>query len=437
MKIDRRSFFRKTSTGAAILAFHEPFSIGVLGANQKLNLASVGVGGKGWSDLNETAKGQNVVALCDVDETNLAKATERYPKAESYTDWRKLFEQSNIDAVTVSTPDHMHAPIAMTAIQHGKHVYCQKPLTHDVYEARKLTEAAAAAKVVTQMGTQHHSGSYFKTSVKLIQEGIIGKVRKAHVWTDRPVGFWDQGGERPEGSHPVPDSLRWYQWLGTAPDRPYVAGVYHRFHWRGYWHFGTGALGDMGCHGINPVYNALQLGAPTALKPRSSGVNDEMAPQWSVVQYSFDPTEYTSAKFEMFWWDGNMHPPIDILKAPRDFEMSKNGILFVGEKGNLYAEYDRGPYLWPDKTFVDFKIESEPAANHYTQWANACKGEDTASCPFSYAGPLTEAVLLGNVALRAKANIKWDSANLRITNHASANDFLRREYRKGWEVPGL
>ncbi len=437
MRIDRRSFFRTTSTGAALLAFHEPFSIGVLGANQKLNLASVGVGGKGWSDLNETAKGQNVVAVCDVDEDMLARATERYPRAKSYTDWRELLEQSDIDAVTVSTPDHMHAPVAMTAIQQGKHVYCQKPLTHDVYEARKLTEAAAEAKVVTQMGTQHHSGSYFKTSVRLIQQGVIGKVRKAHVWTDRPSGFWAQGGTRPQGSHAVPDNLRWYQWLGTAPDRPYVSGAYHRFNWRGFWDFGTGALGDMGCHGINPIYNALKLGAPTKLKPRSSPVNDEMAPEWSVVQYWFDQTDFTTDRFELFWWDGLMHPPIDILKAPRGFEMTKNGILFVGEKGNLYVEYDRGPFLWPEKSFADFKVTPEPADNHYTQWANACKGEDVASCPFSYAGPLTEAVLLGNVAIRADETIKWDSAALRVTNNDSANKYLRRQYRQGWEVPWL
>ncbi len=437
MKIDRRSFFRTTSAGTAALVFHEPFSVGVLGANQRLNIASIGVGGKGWSDLVETSKGQNVVAVCDVDSSALSKAAERYPKAKGYRDWRKLLEQSDIDAVTVSTPDHMHAPISMSAIHLGKHIYCQKPLTHDVYEARKLAEAATAKGLVTQMGTQHHSGTYFKTTVKLIRSGAIGRVKEAHVWTDRPAGFWKQGGGRPAGSHAVPASLHWYEWLGTAPDRPFVSSVYHRFHWRGYWDFGTGALGDMGCHGINPVYNALRLGAPKKVTPRSSKVNDEMAPEWSVINYQFDPTPLTTDDFDLVWWDGLKHPPVDVLRAPAGFNMTKNGILFRGEKGNLYVEYDRGPFLWPEKQFADFTIEPEPADDHYSQWANACKGEDTASCPFSYAGPLTEAVLLGNVALRAGTPIKWDSTNLRVTNDEAANQFIRREYRRGWEVPGL
>ena len=442
-QVSRRSFFKHTSAGVAVLVGQPSFSIGVLGANQKLNIASVGVGGKGWSDMLETSKGQNVVAVCDVDDTVLAKAKERFPGATGYSDWRKLLEQKDIDAVTVSTPDHMHAPISMSAMKLGKHVYCQKPLTHDVYESRRLAETAAAEGVVTQMGTQHHSGKFFKTTVKLVRDGVIGKVKKAHVWTDRPSGFWKQGGTRPSGANAIPDSLRWYQWLGTAPDRPYVEGVYHRFHWRGFWDFGTGALGDMGCHGINPVYHALGLGAPTKVSSRSSATSrgskgiDEMAPEWSVVTYRFPGTSYTTGDLDLYWWDGLTHPPIDLLRAPAGFEMTKNGIIFVGEKGNLYVEYDKGPYLWPESRFADYSIEPEPAADHYMQWTNACKGEDVATCPFSYAGPLTEAVLLGNVALRAGKTIKWDSKALKVIGNDAAQQFVRRQYRKGWEVEGL
>lgn len=436
-RTSRRSFFRNTSIGAAVLAFNEPFSIGVLGANQKLNIACVGVGGKGWSDMVETSKGQNVVAVCDVDDNHLAKAIKRSPGAKAYNDWRHLLEQGDIDAVTVSTPDHMHAPISMSAMSLGKHIYCQKPLTHDVYESRRLAAAAKESGVVTQMGTQHHSGTFFKTTVKLIQSGVIGKVKQAHVWTDRPAGFWEQGGERPTGASPIPKSLRWYQWLGTAPDRPYVDSVYHRFNWRGFWGFGTGALGDMGCHGINPVYNALELTAPTKVKSKSSGIKKDMAPKSSVVTYQFPGTRFTSGDFDLVWWDGLTHPPLELLQAPKGFEMSKNGILFIGVKGNLYVEYDRGPFLWPEEKFADSKFDAEPAADHYMQWTNACKGEDTATCPFSYAGPLTEAVLLGNVALRAGKTIAWDSKNLKIVGNNEANQFIRRQYRTGWEVPGL
>lgn len=435
-EMNRREFSKLTVLGSALLAGNT-FSINVLGANEKLNIASVGVGGKGWSDLNETSKGQNVVAVCDVDENALNRAKERFPQAKTYTDWRALLEQSDIDAVTVSTPDHMHAPITVSAMKLGKHVYCQKPLTHDVYEARRVAQIAEATGVVTQMGTQHHSGSFFRTTVSLIRKGAIGKVREAHVWTDRPVGFWKQGGARPIGVSSIPSSLHWYEWLGTAPDRPYVDGVYHRFHWRGYWDFGTGALGDMGCHGINPVYHALGLGAPTSVDAESSPVTNDMAPEASRITYRFGQTPYTTGDVDLVWWDGLRHPPRELLRAPSRFEMSKNGILFIGEKGNLYVEYEKGPFLWPEEEFSDTSIRPEPAADHYMQWTNACKGEDVATCPFSYAGPLTEAVLLGNIALRTGRPVRWDAENLAIIGDPEANRYLRRNYRKGWEVDGL
>jgi len=231
--------------------------------------------------MHATSAGHNVVAICDIDEKRLARAAAKFPKAKRYTDWRKLLEQKGIDAVTVSTPDHTHAPVSMAAMSLGKHVYTQKPLTHSVYEARKLTDAAKKYGVVTQMGIQHHSNKFFKTAVKLIQDDVIGKVSEGYVWTDRPGRFWTQGMDRPPGKQTPPDHIHWDQWLGVAPSRPYVAGAYHPFKWRGFWDFGTGALGDMGCHGIDPVASAVELGPAKTIWSEGPRPNAETGPPWT------------------------------------------------------------------------------------------------------------------------------------------------------------
>jgi len=261
-KGSRRGFLAAGLSAASSLPLFHIAAPAATSPNARLRLACVGVGGKGWSDMMETSQGQEVTAICDVDEQRLERAAQQFPRARKYRDWRALMERDDIDAVTVSTPDHMHAPVSYTAISLGRHVYCQKPLTHSVHEARALTTLAAERGVVTQMGIQHHSNTHFKTAVRLIQEGRIGPVSEAHVWTDRPGDFWPQGMDRPAGSDPVPNSLHWYEWLGVAPERPHVEGAYHAFRWRGFWDFGTGALGDMGCHGMDPVWKALDLAAP-------------------------------------------------------------------------------------------------------------------------------------------------------------------------------
>lgn len=403
-------------------------------ATSEVHIACVGVGGKGASDIAETSVGNQIVAICDVDEKRLAQAGEKYPKAKRYTDWRKMLEQKDIDAVTVSIPDHMHAPVTMSALEAGKHTYTQKPLAHSVFEARQLTLAAKRNGAVTQMGIQHHSNTFFKTAVKLVQSGTIGKVSDVHVWTDRPVGFWTQDKDRGP-SKPVPGHLQWDKWLGVAPARPYADG-YHPFHWRAFWDFGTGALGDMGCHGMDPVVTALELGPPTMIEPSGPMPNEETGPAWSVLKYSFPGTKWTTQKLPMTWYDGAHLPPRDLFQIPKEEKLLANGILFVGDRGQLLVDYFNPPKLLPEADFSNTKIDAEPIDNHYTQWTDAIKGTGKTSCPFDYSGPLTETVLLGNVAVRTGNVVSWDSEKMSSGN-PEADKLLKRGYRDGWQVENL
>lgn len=414
-------------------------------ASDKLNIAAVGVGGKGAGDIQMTSVGQNVVAICDVDDRTLAKAAKLYPDAKTYTDWRHLLEQKDIDAVTVSTPDHMHAPIAVSAMQLGKHVYVQKPLAHTVFEARQMRLLAKKYGVVTQMGNQGHSGRGYRTVVKLIQAGSIGKVKEAHAWSNRPI--WPQGISRPSGSSPVPDYLHWDQWLGVAPYRPFVGsdndtkkdrGAYHPFNWRGWLDFGVGALGDMGCHIIDPVVWSLDLGAPLAVQSDGPPPNGETYPKWETIHYDFAATAYTAGPVRMTWYDGGHKPARELAQLPEGKNLPDNGCLFVGENGVLLCEHGGNPVLLPEQNFKDQKIELVPDANHYQQWTNACKGSDKATSHFDYAGPLTETVLLGTIAIRyPEQKLVWDSAELKFTNVSEANRFVHHPYRTGWEVREL
>ena len=337
-------------------------------ASSEVHIGCIGVGGKGWSDMEETSAGNQIVAICDVDEQRLAKAAEKFPQAKKYTDWRKLLEQSDVDAVTVSIPDHMHAPVTMSALTAGKHTYTQKPLAHSVYEARQLAIAAERHGAITQMGIQHHSNTFFKTAVQLVQSGAIGKVSDVHVWTDRPVGFWEQNKDRAD-SKPAPDGLHWNNWLGVAPERPYADG-YHPFHWRAFWDFGTGALGDMGCHGMDPVVAALELSAPTLITPNGPMPNQETGPAWSVLGYTFPGSKWTTDTLPMTWYDGAKLPPRDLFKIGANEKILENGILFIGDKGQLLVDYFNPPKLLSQGDFADTKIEAASVDNHYTQWFN-------------------------------------------------------------------
>ncbi|MEZ6106009.1 MAG: Gfo/Idh/MocA family oxidoreductase [Pirellulaceae bacterium] len=398
-------------------------------ALEQVNLGHVGVGGKGWSDMLETSVGQNVVAICDVDEQRLAAAAEKFPNAARFTDWRRLMDHPGIDAVTISTPDHMHAPVTLAAIESGKHVYTQKPLTHDVAESRALTAAAAKAGIVSQMGIQHHSSARLKIAVQVIRDGVIGKVSEVHTWTDRPGSFWKQGLSRPATADNVPDYLHWDLWLGTAPARPFVANLYHPFHWRGWWDFGTGALGDMGCHIMDPVINALELGPPRTVEAEGPEPDAESGPLWCIVRYEFPGTAHTTDSVKLTWYEAGKQPDPAIIKAPADWAGSQNGVLFVGEKGNLFVGFPEMPELFPREDFADFSWPDLVDDNHYTQWTAAIRGEGATSCPFAYSGPLTETVLLGNVAYRSQAKIEWNADSMQCVGNDAAQALIQREYR--------
>ena len=429
-------------------------------SGDKVRLAAVGAGGKGAGDIRETSKGQIVVALCDVDQSRAADTRKKFPNAKFYTDWRKMLEKEakNIDGVTVSTPDHMHAPVTMTAMSMGLATYTQKPLTRTVYEARQLRLAAKRAGVATQMGNQGHSGVGYRMVVELIQRGVIGKVKEAHTWSNRPI--WPQGLDRPPGSDPVPDMLDWDTWLGVAPKRPFKdkwpqtmgykgkkGSVYVPFTWRGWYDFGAGALGDMGCHIIDPVYWSLELTAPNWVKYNGPEPKAEMFPTEETLTYEFPGTKYTSGSILVKWYDGGRKPPRELAQMgvqesgrnkgkPR--ELPSNGSLFIGTRGVLMCPHGGGPQLFPAENFKGLDRPSLKGWDHYMIWTNAIKGDGKTNCPFAYAGLLTETVLLGVIASRVPdQRLRWDSESLRFTNSEKANSFVREDYRRGWEVKGL
>jgi predicted dehydrogenase len=433
----RRQFVRGLSGLAAGLAM--PFVAGrnVLGANARLNMAAIGLGGVGEDDIG-FCSGENVVALCDVDQRAAAATFKRFPDAKRFTDFRRMLdlEGAHIDAVTVSTPDHSHFHVARAAIERGKHVYLQKPLTHDVWEARTLAGLARENKVVTQMGIQGHAHPDSRRLVELIRAGVLGDVHEMHIWTDRPI--WPQGMQRPRPAR-VPTGLDWDLWLGPAPWRDYHVGCVP-YKWRAFWDFGSGALGDMGCHLMDLAFFALELGAPSRIAATSSGVNTETAPKWSVVTYDF-PGVRGGPPRKLVWYDGGRTPPAALAKQTK---LSRKGYIFVGSKDVLYV-----PYYWGRGTLRSGarmddhasvpqtlprlpELDEDPHEAHVLEWLTACKGEGKTLADFDYAGPLTEAVLLGNVALRAGTAIEWNATELRITNIAAANAFIRREYRPGF-----
>ena len=439
--LSRRRFLRHVGLGGAVAALTAANWSRVYGASEKLRLASVGVGGKGWSDLNGVAASPDVsvVALCDIDDTekHMGRAAVKHPATARFTDWRRLLDKhKEFDAVTVSTPDHMHAPIALAAMALGKHVFCQKPLTHTVHEARQMRLAAKKHGVVTQMGNQIQSHEAYRTAVRLVRDGAIGKVKEVHSWQSARMR-WLTVDDRPAGEDPVPDTLHgWDNWLGPAPARPFKEKVYHSWNWRAWQDFSNGQLGDFGCHILDPVFTALGLTAPLTVRGESSPLNREVWYKWSVVEYEFPGTPQTAGKtLKLTWYDGEGKlPPRDRLGLPADFKLPNSGSLLIGEKGSLLVPHIAAPRLFPEATFKGFTVEKVPGVDHYVGWADACRGTGKTASHFDYAGPLTEAVLLGTVAVRLPGEkLTWDAAGLRVTNSSSANGLLRKEYRKGWE----
>ena len=402
--------------------------------NEKLNIGCIAVGGQGGGDMNAVSS-ENIVAICDVDEQRLNAAAQKHPSARKYVDFRKMLEEcKEIEAVTVSTPDHNHAAASLMAMKLGKHVYCQKPLTHNIHEARLMRDVARKQKVVTQMGTQGHSFPSHARLVELIQSDAIGPVTEVHVWTDRPAGWWPQGVDRPVETVPAPSHLHWDLWLGPAPERPYNP-AYAPFKWRGWWDFGTGALGDMACHLMDPAFWALKLEYPTSVEAEGEPRKPETAPLWSVIRYEF-PRRGKLPAVKLTWYDGGKLPSTDVLEGIT-LPKGSNGSLFIGSEGKLVVEHGQEPQLLPEAKYAGYK-GPEPfiprSPGHYLQWIQACKTGGPTGSNFDYASVLTESVLLGNVAFRVGRKIEWDAKRMRARNAPEAAQYLRRDYRRGWSL---
>jgi predicted dehydrogenase len=453
--------------------------------NERINIANIGIGGKGDSDSTHCAKYGNIVAICDIDDRHLdKKAKEKgFEKAERFNDYRKMFDQlgKSIDAVTVSIPDHSHAVAALMAMRLGKHVYCQKPLVRTVREARMMRETARAQKVCTQMGNQGTSTPELRRAVEILRAGVLGTVKEVHVWTNRPI--WPQAPsvvERPKEA-PVPEGVHWNEWIGPAPMRPYAEyapgsdgkrkGAYHDFNWRGWWDFGTGALGDMGCHTCNMPYMGLELGYINSVKAECGDLNDETYPSWATITYEF-PARGDKPPVKLTWWEGHRKDSRDAAKRnlpdtsiTKNFTMPDSGSLVIGDKARMYSLHDYGandqivvnadtdgvavhaPQILPRNKYGKDEFAKNEDEAHKGEWIAAIKANDykKALSNFDYASMLTEFLLLGDVAIRAgkdeggknrfvSKKLDWDGASMRFTNEDSANALLTREYREGWTI---
>jgi predicted dehydrogenase len=440
----RRRFLQQAAaTGAVILT--APTVLSARSPNEKLNLVIIGCGGRGAANMNEMLK-ENIVALCDVSEPNLLKAAEKAPKAKKFRDFRKMYDimkDSEFDAVVVSSTEHTHAFATLPALQRKKHVYCEKPLTHNLREARLIMEAAKKANVATQMGTQIHAGSNYRRVVELTQGGVVGPVQEAHVWVSRAWGYQSQEEakqhndivwtvERPKDEMAVPAGLDWDLWLGPAPRRPfnnvYVPGP----KWYRWWDFGGGTMSDLGAHWIDLPFWALKLDAPRIVEASGPPPHPEIAPASMSATFHYGPRGEMPA-VKVTWYQGTRKPA---LWKEGKIPQWSNGVLFIGSRGMLLSDYGKH-LLLPEKEFADFKRPAKSIADsigHHAEWLHACKTGAPTTCPFSYSGLLTEANHLGNIAYRAGKRIEWDAKTMRIRNDPEAEHFLGREYRKGWNL---
>jgi predicted dehydrogenase len=395
--------------------------------NQKLNIACIGTANRAANDI-DGVKGENITVLCDIDSTFLDRAKSRFPDARTYVDGREMLEAEakKIDAVVVATADHTHAPFSIRAIRHGLHVYCEKPLTHTVEEARLVAEAAAKHNVVTQLGTQIHARDNYRRVVEIIQSGAIGDVTEAHVWVGKGWG----GGDRPADGQTPPATLSWDLWLGPAPVRPFAAGRYHPAQWRRWWDFGQGTLGDMACHYMDLPFWALKLRHPTHCEAEGPEVHPETCPLGLIVRYKF-PERDGLVPVDFTWYDGNRIP-----KKINGERVPGSGVMFMGSKGMMFANY--GSYkFFPSEEFKGYKPPEqtiEKSIGHHAEWIKACKDGSPTTCNFDYSGALTESVLLGNVAYRTGKALEWDAKALKATNCEEADKYIRKVYRSGWEV---
>lgn len=428
--LHRRDFLKMSGAGATVLAsgvWSELAAAESVSANEKLNMGCVGTANRAAADINGVVS-ERIVALCDVDKNYLGRSKERFPDARTYADYREMIDKEGdkIDAVTVGTADHNHAPATIRAIRAGKHVYCEKPLTHTVEESRIVAEAAKKHGVATQLGTQIHASPNYRRVVEVIQSGAIGDVTEVHVWVGKAWG----GGERPEGGQDPPANLDWDLWLGPAPFRPYWPGIYHPGQWRRWWDFGQGTLGDMACHYMDLPFWALKLRHPISCEAEGPEVHPETCPLGLTVHYEF-PERDGLPPVRFTWSDGN--------RIPREVAGERvpgSGVMFIGSQGSMFANYT-SYRLFPVEKFADFKPPEPsipPSIGHHAEWIKACKDGSPTTCNFDYSGALTEAVLLGNVAYRTGERLEWDAKNLKATNCAAADKYISKEYRAGWEV---
>ena len=438
----RRRFIQSTGLAATAMGF--PAIVSAKSPNAKLNLAIIGSGGRGGSNLANTAKTENVVALCDVNAQNLSRAATKYPKARTYRDFRKLYEKTgDIDAVVVSTTEHTHAFAVLPALQSNKHVYCEKPLTRDVYEARVITKAAKEAGVATQMGTQIHAGNNYRRVVEKIQSGAIGPVREAHVWVGRAWGWQSREAakrnrdivwsfETPTETQTPPAHLDWDLWIGPAPHRPFHSVYFPGPKWYRWWDFGNGTMSDLGSHFNDLPFWALKLDAPKSVEAWGPPPHHDIAPASMSARYTYG-NRGDMPPVTLTWHQGENKPKIWREKGIPQWG---SGMLFIGDRGMLLSDYGKH-ILLPEKEFKDYQAPEPwiaPSIGHHAEWLHACKTGAPPTCHFGYSGPLTEANHLGNVAYRAGKKIEWDAENMRIPNAPDAERFLKRDYRKGWSL---
>jgi predicted dehydrogenase len=455
----RRRFLRAAATaGAAIPLFAACSSTRAgkksVSANSKLNHASIGVGGMGWNDLHNFLQHPRVqvVAVCDVDANHLGKAAELVPGARTYSDWRELLakEGDRIDSVNVAVPDHTHFSAAYSAIHRGKHVYCQKPLCHDIAEVRVLTQAAIKKGVITQLGTQVASTIHDRTGVQWLREGRIGMVTHGYLCSNRPgaVETYRLKGPRPAVGQEPPPSLMWNLWLGTAPVRPYAPDIYHPTKWRAWQDFGTGWSGDIGCHIFDPIWKGLGLTAPlTVWSEVQESWKDSPArradnwPQGDHIIWTFPGSEKTAgSELVLEWFDGEYYPPEHIRKLYSDklSDYPSESSMLIGTEGSLLIPHNAPPQLLPEDKFSNVQRPKFPPRNHYHHFVDACLGGEMTESHFAQTGPMTEAILLGTVAIRVpNQKLEWNSSKLQVTNSDEANHYMRRKYREGWHLAGF
>jgi len=449
--VSRRKFLQSAAAVAIVPSFLMQSLASAKIPGKKLRHACIGVGGMGAYDLGNFKAHPDVeiVAICDVDSDALKRAAEGLPGVRTYTDWRELLkkEAKNIDSVNVSVPDHNHFAVAYTAIKNGKHVYCQKPLCHDVAEVRSLTKAAVKAGVMTQLGTQIASSSCDRTAVQLLKDGAIGKIKHIYLCSNRPgIESIRMEGPRPAEGQEAPANLNWELWTGTAPLRPFAANTYHPAKWRTWQDFGTGWSGDIGCHIFDAVWKGIGLKAPLSVIAEvqqswknSAARRGDTWPQGDHMTWVFPGNSYTEKdKITLEWFDGEFYPPEEIRKLYTPGEYPVESAMLIGTEGAMLIPHGgEKPVLLPEAKFKDKQVNKIEGRNHYHHYVNACLGGEKTESHFAQSGPMTETILLGTVAIRVPDQLlEWDAANMKFPNYPAANKYLRRTYRKGWEIKG-